>query len=94
MPEGGELRLGGRIVPSGNAASLQLWVTDTGHGITDNDLPHVFEPFFSTKAEGSGIGLALVYRVMQDHGGQIEVRSQPGSGTTFLLTLPSSDGAV
>jgi two-component system sensor histidine kinase PilS (NtrC family) len=94
MPEGGELRLGGRIVPSGNAASLQLWVTDTGHGITDNDLPHIFEPFFSTKAEGSGIGLALVYRVMQDHGGQIEVRSQPGSGTTFLLTLPSSDGAV
>ena len=94
MPEGGELRLGGRILPTGNAASLQLWVADTGHGITENDLPHIFEPFFSTKAEGSGIGLALVYRVVQDHGGQIEVRSQAGSGTTFLLTLPSSDGAV
>jgi signal transduction histidine kinase len=92
MPEGGELRLGGQIVPTGNAASLQLWVTDTGHGITDNDLPHIFEPFFSTKAEGSGIGLALVYRVVRDHGGQIEVRSRPGTGTTFLLSLPSSGG--
>jgi signal transduction histidine kinase len=93
MPEGGELRLGGHLLPGGDAP-LQLWVTDTGHGITEGDLPHIFEPFFSTKAEGSGIGLALVYRVVQDHGGQIEVRSQPGVGTTFLLTLPSTDGAV
>jgi signal transduction histidine kinase len=93
MPEGGELRLGGRLLPGGDAP-LQLWVTDTGHGIAEGDLPHIFEPFFSTKAEGSGIGLALVYRVVQDHGGQIEVRSQPGVGTTFLLTLPSTDGAV
>ena len=94
MPEGGELRLGGRLLASGGPAPLQLWVADTGHGIAESDLPHIFEPFFSTKAEGSGIGLALVYRVVQDHGGQIEVRSQPGAGTTFLLTLPSSDGAV
>jgi two-component system sensor histidine kinase PilS (NtrC family) len=94
MPEGGELRLGGRRRPGGGPIPLQLWVTDTGHGITESDLPHIFEPFFSTKAEGSGIGLALVYRVVQDHGGQIEVRSQPGAGTTFLLTLPSTDPAV
>jgi signal transduction histidine kinase len=73
---------------------MQLWVSDTGHGIAEGDLPQIFEPFFSTKAEGSGIGLALVYRVVQDHDGQIEVRSQPGVGTTFLLTLPSTDGAV
>jgi two-component system sensor histidine kinase PilS (NtrC family) len=92
MPEGGELRLGGRLLPGSDPASLQLWVTDTGHGIGEGDLPHIFEPFFSTKAEGSGIGLALVYRVVQDHGGQIEVRSQPGAGATFLLTLPSGDG--
>jgi two-component system sensor histidine kinase PilS (NtrC family) len=93
MPDGGELRLGGRLLPDGGAP-LQLWVTDAGHGITEGDLPHIFEPFFSTKAEGSGIGLALVYRVVQDHGGQIEVRSQAGVGTTFLLTLPSTDGEV
>ena len=94
MPEGGELRVGGRLLPGSNPARMQLWVSDTGHGIAEGDLPQIFEPFFSTKAEGSGIGLALVYRVVQDHDGQIEVRSQPGVGTTFLLTLPSTDRAV
>ena len=94
MPEGGELRLGGRLLPGSNPARMQLWVSDTGHGIAEADLAQIFEPFFSTKAEGSGIGLALVYRVVQDHDGQIEVRSQPGVGTTFVLTLPSTDGAV
>lgn len=94
MPEGGELRVGGRLLPGRKPARMQLWVSDTGPGIAEGDLPQIFEPFFSTKAEGSGIGLALVYRVVQDHDGQIEVRSQPGVGTTFLLTLPSTDGAV
>jgi signal transduction histidine kinase len=94
MPEGGELRVGGRLLPGSKPTRMQLWVSDTGHGIAEGDLPQIFEPFFSTKAEGSGIGLALVYRVVQDHDGQIEVRSQPGVGTTFLLTLPSTDGAV
>jgi two-component system sensor histidine kinase PilS (NtrC family) len=94
MPEGGELRVGGRVVPGGGPPRLQLWISDTGQGIAETDLPQIFEPFFSTKAEGSGIGLALVYRVVQDHGGQIEVRSQPGSGTSFMLILPSADAAV
>jgi two-component system sensor histidine kinase PilS (NtrC family) len=94
MPEGGELRVGGRLLPGTSPARIQLWVSDTGLGIAEGDLAQIFEPFFSTKAEGSGIGLALVYRVVQDHDGQIEVRSQPGVGTTFLLTLPSTDGAV
>jgi len=94
MPEGGELRVGGRVVPGAEPPQLQLWISDTGDGIAESDLPHIFEPFFSTKAEGSGIGLALVYRVVQDHGGQIEVRSQPGAGTSFMLILPSADGAV
>jgi two-component system, NtrC family, sensor histidine kinase PilS len=94
MPEGGELRVGGRVAPGSGPPGLQLWISDTGQGIAESDLPHIFEPFFSTKAEGSGIGLALVYRVVQDHGGQVEVRSQPGAGTSFLLILPSADGAV
>ena len=94
MPEGGEMRVGGRLLPGRKPARMQLWVSDTGPGIAEGDLPQIFEPFFSTKAEGSGIGLALVYRVVQDHDGQIEVRSQPGVGTTFLLMLPSTDGAV
>jgi len=94
MPEGGELRVGGRVVPGSGPPRLQLWISDTGQGIAETDLPQIFEPFFSTKAEGSGIGLALVYRVVQDHGGQIEVRSQPGAGTSFMLILPSADAAV
>ncbi|MBI1728558.1 MAG: PAS domain S-box protein [Candidatus Rokubacteria bacterium] len=94
MPEGGELRVGGRIVPGAEPARVQLWISDTGQGIAESDMPQIFEPFFSTKADGSGIGLALVYRVVQDHGGQIEVRSQPGAGTSFMLILPSADAAV
>jgi two-component system, NtrC family, sensor histidine kinase PilS len=94
MPEGGELRVGGQVVPGGGPPRLQLWISDTGQGIAEADLPQIFEPFFSTKAEGSGIGLALVYRVVQDHGGQIEVRSQPGAGTSFMLILPSAGAAV
>jgi two-component system, NtrC family, sensor histidine kinase PilS len=94
MQDGGELRVGARFLPGEASRRLQLWVGDTGHGIADADLPHIFEPFFSTKAEGSGIGLALVYRVAQDHGGHVEVRSAPNAGATFTLTLPSTDGAV
>jgi len=94
MPDGGELRVGARFLPGEASRRLQLWVGDTGYGIADADLPHIFEPFFSTKAEGSGIGLALVYRVAQDHGGHVEVRSAPSAGATFTLTLPSTDGAV
>jgi two-component system sensor histidine kinase PilS (NtrC family) len=95
MPDGGELRVGARLLPGqASRGRLQLWVGDTGHGIADADLPHIFEPFFSTKAEGSGIGLALVYRVAQDHGGHVEVRSAPSAGAIFTLTLPSTDGAV
>jgi two-component system sensor histidine kinase HydH len=67
---------------------LTISVADTGEGIATADLAHVFEPFFSTKAEGSGLGLALVHRIIHDHGGEIEVRSHAARGTTFLLTLP------
>ena len=90
MPEsGGEIRVGGCRLP-GDADQLQIWIADTGHGIDEADLSHIFEPFYSTKPEGSGLGLALVYRVVQDHSGQIEVKSRHGEGTTFILTLPAA----
>ena len=90
MPEsGGEIRVGGCRLPD-DADRLQVWIADTGQGIDDADLPHIFEPFYSTKPGGSGLGLALVYRVVQDHSGQIEVKSRPGEGTTFTLTLPAA----
>ncbi len=93
MPEGGELRVGARRVSGTGPGRLQIWIADTGHGIAEGDLQHIFEPFFSTKPEGSGIGLAVVYRIVEEHGGSIEVRSRPREGTTFTLTLPASDGA-
>jgi len=94
MPDGGgEIRVGGGVAP-GDPDRLQLWIADTGLGIADDDLPHIFEPFYSTKPEGSGLGLALVYRVVQDHAGQIEVKSRLGEGTTFTLTLPAALEAV
>jgi two-component system sensor histidine kinase PilS (NtrC family) len=95
MPEGGELRVGScGLSDHGRPSWLQIWVADTGCGIGDEHLPHIFEPFYSTKPEGSGLGLALVYRVLQDHGGQVEVRTRPGEGTAFTLTLPAGPVAV
>jgi two-component system, NtrC family, sensor histidine kinase PilS len=94
MPDsGGEIRVGGCRLPA-DAGRLQIWIADTGHGIDAADLPHIFEPFYSTKPEGSGLGLALVYRVLQDHRGQIEVKSRRGEGTTFTLTLPAAPEAT
>ena len=94
MPSGGELRVGGRVVEAaGRPARVQIWIGDTGSGIAEADLPHIFEPFYSTKPEGSGLGLAMVYRVVQEHGGEIDVRSTVRGGTTFTLVLPAAGGA-
>jgi two-component system sensor histidine kinase PilS (NtrC family) len=87
MPDGGELRVSAAV----RGGTLEVAVSDTGDGIGVADLSHVFEPFFSTKPEGTGLGLALVHRIVQDHGGEIDVRSSPGIGTTFTLTLPARD---
>jgi two-component system, NtrC family, sensor histidine kinase PilS len=85
MPEGGELRVSVAV----RGETLEVAVSDTGDGIAAADVSHVFEPFFSTKPEGTGLGLALVHRIVQDHGGEIDVRSSPGLGTTFTLMLPA-----
>ena len=62
-----------------------ITVTDNGPGIPENRIGHIFEPFYSTKKNGSGIGLALAYQIMMAHGGSINVSSQPGTRTTFTL---------
>ncbi len=87
MPDGGELAIGARIL-NGTGPRVEVWVSDTGQGIGSEDLPHIFEPFFSTKPDGSGLGLAVVHRVVQDHGGEVDVRSTTGAGATFTLSLP------
>ena len=91
--DGGEIRIGSSVPPE-DPSRLLIWIADTGSGISDEDLPHIFEPFYSTKAEGSGLGLALVYRVMKDHGGWIDVKTRQGEGTTFTLSLPAASGGL
>jgi two-component system NtrC family sensor kinase len=69
---------------------ITIKVNDTGCGISDKDLPHIFEPFYSTKeaAKGTGLGLSIVYGIIKSHDGSIEVENTSSAGTTFKITLP------
>jgi signal transduction histidine kinase len=86
MPEGGTLQVSTRQTPGGE--SVQISIRDQGKGISPNAVKHVFDPFYSTKLKGSGLGLAITWRIIQDHGGKIAVESEPGQGTTFIISLP------
>ncbi len=68
--------------------TLEVHIQDDGIGISRQDLLRIFEPFFSTKRKGIGLGLAIVSRVIAEHGGQIAVESQTGIGTKFIIRLP------
>ena len=76
------------------AAAVELTVTDSGHGIDSANLSRIFDPFFTTRdvGEGTGLGLSICYGIVRDHGGHIDVESEPGFGTTFRLTLPARTG--
>ena len=89
MPEGGELRFSTRV----REGSLAVTVHDTGVGIPDAIRSRIFEPFFSVRDSdrGSGLGLAMAYGIVRNHGGAIEVESGPRGGTSFHLMLPLSE---
>jgi two-component system NtrC family sensor kinase len=84
MPEGGELL----VDALQEDATAQITIQDHGCGIREEDLDKLFTPFFSTKARGTGLGLAVSYGIVSDHGGEIRVESRVGAGTTFTVTLP------
>ena len=67
---------------------IRICITDTGTGMSEETLAKIFEPYFTTKATGSGLGLTVVFKVIKEHKGEVNVRSQLGQGTTFTITLP------
>lgn len=88
MPTGGVLTLSGDFDPESKMVGVT--VRDTGTGISEEDLPYIFEPFFSTKKEGYGVGLGLstVFGIMEHHHGEVTVESQKSEGTSFRLLFP------
>jgi two-component system, NtrC family, nitrogen regulation sensor histidine kinase GlnL len=95
MDHGGSLVLTTRletdfhIRAQGRSRSRLIWVDiiDSGAGIKEENLPHIFSPFFTTKNSGTGLGLATCYRIISEHGGMIRVKSAEGEGTTFKVCL-------
>ncbi|HMO57437.1 MAG TPA: ATP-binding protein, partial [Roseiflexaceae bacterium] len=69
---------------------LNVFVSDTGPGIAPEHLPHLFEPFYTTKPQGTGLGLAISAHIITQHGGFITVESSLGKGTTFRIFLPAT----
>jgi signal transduction histidine kinase len=84
MPNGGLLRMACRSLSD----KVEVIVEDTGRGIKPEHLNRIFDLYFTTKEKGSGIGLSMVYRIIQLHDGEIEVQSTPGAGTRFRILLP------
>jgi signal transduction histidine kinase/PAS domain-containing protein len=87
MPEGGTLRVACR---QASRARVEIDVEDTGVGIAPENLQKIFDLYFTTKEKGSGIGLSMVYRIVQLHDGEVEVQSTPGGGTRFRLVFPQA----
>ena len=83
MPKGGRLTI--RV--TGEEGGVRIAVTDTGVGIAAQDRAKLFEPFFTTRPEGTGLGLSVSYAIARAHGGHIDVESSPGEGTTFTVVL-------
>ena len=79
-----------RVSRSGGPAggSVKIEVSDTGQGISPDDLDKVFDPFFTTKEKGTGLGLAISFNIIKKHHGDVEVKSEKDKGTTFIITLP------
>ena len=90
MPDGGRLTITSKTSPDGQFAHISI--ADTGQGIPEENLQKIFDPFFTTKPtnKGTGLGLAVTQGIIEQHKGTIEVTSTVGQGTTFLVTLPTS----
>ncbi len=94
MPDGGTLTVTTQHPPRNgdtgarHTPTLQVSIQDTGSGISPENLSHVFDPFFTTKSQGTGLGLSVAHGIIQEHSGCIDIQSEVGQGTTFILTFP------
>jgi signal transduction histidine kinase len=89
MSDGGRLCIESRS----DSGQVEVVFTDTGPGIAPEDLAHIFEPFYTTKDSGTGLGLAVSYNIIESHGGTLGVASVPGHGATFTVRLPAAAAA-
>jgi two-component system, NtrC family, sensor histidine kinase HydH len=90
LDERGEVRIQARPVGGQGVSHVEIDIADTGIGIEPEHLPHLFEPFYTTRPKGTGLGLFVAHGIVQRHGGSIEVVSAPGQGTRFRITLPAA----
>ena len=83
--------LGIRLFQNQSDQTVRITVSDTGTGIKKEDLPDIFEPYFTTKLSGTGLGLAIVHNIVKAHKGEINAKSEPGKGTCFTIILPDKE---
>ena len=86
MGHGGKLT----VVTESTGGKVKVSIRDTGGGISPENFGHIFDTFFTTKKNGTGLGLAITRRVVEEHEGEIEVESEVGHGSTFIITLPQA----
>ncbi|OQA78775.1 MAG: Blue-light-activated protein [bacterium ADurb.Bin243] len=101
MPDGGlitlsaeNIRVSGEMVPLKKGDYVKITFKDNGSGIEEKNLAKIFDPYFTTKAKGNGLGLSSVYSIIKSHGGLITVDSKIGEGTSFIIYLPASHNAL
>ncbi len=82
------------VTAAGEGDGVRLEVEDTGRGIPRGELPHVFDPFYTSKMAGAGMGLTLVHRIVTRHGGEVDIESDQGRGTRVSISLPRAPGAA
>jgi signal transduction histidine kinase len=100
MPTGGQLTVATALVETTFPAwrppetkpepAIRVTVRDTGQGIPPDRLPRIFDPFYTTKEKGVGLGMAITHRIVEDHKGTIDVSSEVGKGSTFTVHFPLS----
>ena len=92
MPQGGTVTVRAeKVHPSPEERFVKISITDSGIGIAEHNLQRIFDPYFTTKTQGNGLGLATCYSIIKKHGGKIRAVSEVGVGSTFVISLPASE---